>query len=241
MRYTALVTGASGGIGKAVAASLCRNGFHTLCGYSSHLEKAEELCDELRSAGHSAIPVRLDVTSEEDIIEAVAAAASAGPLAAVVNCAGIASIRQIQDVTADEISRILSVNLAGTITVCREAAKVMIRQKSGSIVNISSMWGVTGASCESVYSASKGGIISFTRALAKELGPSGITVNCIAPGVIDTEMNSMLSEEDLAALADETPLGRIGLPEDIAEAALYLCRASFVTGQCLTVDGGLTL
>ena len=237
----ALITGASGGIGSAVSRMLCRDGWTVVLGYNSGGEKALALCGELSAEGLRAFAVKLDVTDEEDIIKAARFCEELGGLGLAVNCAGLACIRQIQDMTAEEMDLLWKVDLRGTALVCREAAKAMIRRGRGCIVNISSMWGVTGASCESIYSALKAGVIGLTKSLAKELGPSGIRVNCVAPGVIDTPMNASLSEEDLKALADETPLGRIGEPDDVARAVLYLAGADFVTGQCLTVDGGLTL
>ncbi|MBP0969790.1 MAG: SDR family oxidoreductase, partial [Oscillospiraceae bacterium] len=148
---------------------------------------------------------------------------------------------QIQDTSALEIENIFDINSTGTILMCRESAKRMISGHFGRIINISSMWGISGASCESVYSASKASVIGLTRSLAKELGPSGITVNCIAPGLIDTKMNAGLTKEAVDALVADTPVERIGSPDDIASAVLFFCSAPFVTGQTLCVDGGLTL
>jgi 3-oxoacyl-[acyl-carrier protein] reductase len=164
-----------------------------------------------------------------------------GGVDVLVCSAGIALLRQFQDTTAADWQRIMSVNLGGTVNCIRAALPHMLRNKFGRIVTVSSMWGVTGGSCESAYSASKAALIGLTRSLAKELGPSGITVNCVAPGVIATDMNADLTEEDLAALREETPLGTLGTPEDVAQAVRYLVSAPFVTGQVLGVNGGILI
>jgi len=238
---SAIVTGGSGGIGSAICRALCEEGYSVLICYSSGREPAEDLAAELGSLGYCAEAFRCDVRSEQEIIGAVGRAAELGELSAAVNCAGVSLFAQIQDTSAEELDDIFRINSTGTYLVCREAAKKMIPLGSGRIINISSMWGVAGASCESAYSASKASVIGLTKALAKELGPSGITVNCIAPGVIDTRMNARLTPDDIQALCDETPLGRIGKPDEVAQAVVYFTRASFVTGQVLSVDGGFTL
>ena len=238
---TAIVTGGSGGIGSAVCRALCAEGYGVAVGYNSGREAAEDLAGSLVSEGFTAWAVPCDVTDEEQVVSAVEEASSKGDLAVAVNCSGIARIAQIQDMSLLELEEIFSVNSSGTYLVCREAAKHMIPLRYGRIINISSMWGVAGGSCETAYSASKAAVIGLTKALAKELGPSGITVNCIAPGLIDTRMNSILSEEDIRDLCDQTPVGRIGKPDDVAQAVIYFCNAPFVTGQVLSVDGGFTL
>jgi len=241
MEKVALVTGGSRGIGAAVCAALARRGYLTVICYNQNADLAEAAATSLTAEGYAAVARKCDVTSEQDVIGAVACAESLGELAVVVNCAGITGSGQVQDITAEQWHRVFSTNARGTALICREASKGMIRRHAGSIVNISSIWGTEGASCESVYSASKGAVIAFTKSLAKELGPSGITVNCVAPGVIDTDMNRCYSPEVMRDLADQTPLGRIGSPEDVAEAVLFLAEARFITGQVLTVDGGFTL
>ncbi|MBQ8994811.1 MAG: 3-oxoacyl-ACP reductase FabG [Oscillospiraceae bacterium] len=241
MQKVAFVTGGSRGIGAAICRSLAEKGYLTVVCYKENKESAEKLADLLNTSGLSAVPLHCDVRNEEEIISAIAYAESLGELSVVVNCAGVVGSGQVQDITAEQWHSVFSANTRGTALVCREAAKEMIRRHGGSIVNISSIWGNDGASCESVYSASKAAVIGFTKSLAKELGPSGITVNCVSPGVIDTDMNRCYSEEELQALADETPLGRIGIPEEVAEAVVFLADASFITGQVLTVDGGFSL
>ena len=241
MQKVAVVTGASKGIGAAVAEGLARLGYLTVICYNTHREQAEALANRLCAEGLSAETHHCDVREEQDIISLIADAEALGELEVVVNNAGVEGNSMLQDITPVLWHSVFSANARGTALVCREASKGMIHRKRGRIINISSIWGTKGASCESVYAASKAAVIGFTLSLAKELGPSGITVNCVAPGVIDTDMNAHYTPEEMASLADETPLGRIGTPEDVAQAVCYLAQASFVTGQVLTVDGGFTL
>lgn len=241
MQKVAVVTGASKGIGAAVAEGLARLGYLTFICYNTHREQAEALADMLRAEGLSAETRRCDVREEQDIVDLIADAETLGVLEVVVNNAGVEGNGMLQDITPALWHSVFSANARGAALVCREAAKGMIRRKHGRIVNISSIWGTKGASCESVYAASKAAVIGFTLSLAKELGPSGITVNCVAPGVIDTDMNAHYTTEEMASLAAETPLGRIGTPEDVAQAVCFLAQSSFITGQVLTVDGGFTL
>ena len=235
------ISGGSRGIGAAAAELFCENGYFSVVGYCENEAAAQQLVLQLTQRGYAAAAVRCDVRSEAQVQQAVAFAAAQGELAAVINSAGISRFAQIQDESAADMDEVFAVNTRGSMLVCREAAKHMLQNHSGSIINISSMWGMVGASCESVYSASKAAVIGFTKALAKELAASGITVNCIAPGVIDTDMNRALGQQTLDALAQETPVGRIGTPREVAQAALYLASASFVTGQVLAVDGGFSL
>ena len=235
------ISGGSRGIGAAAAELFCENGYFSVVGYCENEAAAQQLVLQLTQRGYAAAAVRCDVRSEAQVQQAVAFAAAQGELAAVINSAGTSHFAQIQDESAADMDEVFAVNTRGSMLVCREAAKHMLQNHSGSIINISSMWGMVGASCESVYSASKAAVIGFTKALAKELAASGITVNCIAPGVIDTDMNRVLGQQTLDALAQETPVGRIGTPREVAQAALYLASASFVTGQVLAVDGGFSL
>lgn len=227
---TALVTGASGGIGAAIAGALEADGARVLRQYYQHPIAAGELA------------LRADLRNETDI-EALFLQAEErfGGVDILVNNAGAALPQQlITDTATEEFDGLFALDVRGVFLCCRRALPFMVRQKYGRIVNISSIWGVGGASCEAAYSAAKAAVIGLTRALAREAAPSGVTVNCVAPGVIDTPMNAHLSAEDMLALAGQTPAGRVGLPEDVAGAVRYFAgeAAGFVTGQVLAVDGG---
>ncbi len=241
MSKSVLITGGSRGIGAATAVYFARKGYKVAITYNKSLYSAKAMKETMALNGCEFIAIPCDVKNPTQVESAVRQTVSAfGSLDVMVNNAGVALQKLITDTTDDDWQNILSTNLSGVFYGCRSAAKVMVNQKSGSIVNISSIWGVSGASMEVAYSATKSGIIGLTKALAKELGPSGIRVNCIAPGVIDTEMNSNLDIADFAALADDTPLGRIGAAEEVASAIFYLADdASFVTGQVLNTDGGI--
>lgn len=235
------VTGASRGIGRAAALALARDGFAVGIGYHASREAADEVCALVRSFGGDAEAFPIDVTDSASVSAAVAAAeARFGSLDGLVLSAGVADQRLLQDVDDETYAKIMETNLGGVFRTVRAALPGMIRQKAGSIVLVSSMWGQVGGSCEVVYSAAKAGVIGFCRALAKEVAPSGIRVNCVSPGVILTDMTKPLGEETLAALAGETPLGRNGTPEDVAGAIRFLLSpdAAFITGQVLPVNGG---
>ncbi|MBQ9067168.1 MAG: SDR family oxidoreductase [Clostridia bacterium] len=241
---TTVITGASGGIGQALARAFSEEGHAVALCCCHHPESAVELATELREAGRRAEPFWADLADETQVKEMFGNIRDTfGEVDLLINNAGVSSQQLLPDVTVDEYDRIMDTNLKGAFLCIREVLPSMIRRKAGNILNISSMWGQVGGSCEVVYSASKAGLIGMTKALAKEVGPSGVRVNCIAPGVIDTPMNAMHSEETMAELAEETPLGRIGTPEDIADAALFLAsdRASFLTGQVLGVNGGMVI
>ena len=231
-----LVTGGSRGIGRAIVESFARLGCRVAFIYRNNDDAALNTEKETAAAA-----IKCDISSPEDVRSAVRTAADAlGGIDILVNNAGISHIGLFTELEDDEWENIVGTNLSGAIYASREAAKYMISQKYGRIINIGSMWGKTGASCEVAYSATKAALRGFTMALAKELGPSGITVNCVEPGVIDTEMNNQLDEETVCVLREETPLGRIGKPEDVAKAVVFLASddASFITGQVLGVDGG---
>ncbi|MBQ6896153.1 MAG: SDR family oxidoreductase [Oscillospiraceae bacterium] len=236
---TALVTGASKGIGRQIAITLAEKGYTVIGTYNSTSDGLDII-----SKLHGIIYEKCDVS---DYVQVVALFAhikdSFKTLDCVVNCAGVSWVGLLQDMKEDEIAKLVNVNLNGTIYVCQQAADVMVKQHAGSIVNISSIWGNNGASCEAVYSATKGGINAFTKALAQELAPSGIRVNAVCPGVIKTDMLSCFSEEDLKNLAEETPLGRLGTVADVADTVEFLLsdKASFITGQIVTVDGGFSM
>ena len=241
MKQTALVTGSSRGISRAIALELDREGWAVCVNYLAHREAAEDLVRLLRAEGWEAMAVRADV-SDRDAVEAMVRTAQAelGPIELLVNNAGISYQGLFQDTSNEIWDRTLAVNLTGARTAAQAVLPHMLSEKRGCIVNISSMWGLRGASCEVAYACSKAAIIGLTRSLALELAPSGIRVNCVAPGCIETDMVRVLGEETRAMLVEETPLGRLGTPEDIAHAVAFFAseKASFLTGQVLTADGG---
>ena len=244
MNPVALITGASRGIGAACARRFARSGYSVAILCRSRTDLAEALVQELITEGHDAFCLQADVA---DRAQAFAAAEEVlrryRRIDVLINNAAIAQQKLFTDITEEEWDRMFAVNVKGAFNMTQAALPGMISRKSGSIINISSMWGQVGASCEVHYSASKAALIGMTQALAKEVGPSGVRVNCIAPGVIATDMNAHLDEETLAALSEETPLMRIGAPDEVARAALYLSGedASFITGQVLGVSGGFII
>ena len=244
MRYV-LITGASGGIGAAIAEGFARAGYGLILHYHKGEDRARALAARLtESYSVPALPLCADL-SDTAAVQAMfeRAAEEFGFIDTVVNNAGIAEQKLFTDLTDEAWDRMIDVNLSGTFRTCRAALPEMIRRKQGTIINVSSMWGQVGASCEVAYSAAKAGVIGLAKALAKEVAPSGITVNCIAPGAIRTPMLDCFTEEDLAALAEETPVGRIGTPEDVAASAVFLASegARFITGQVLGVNGGFVI
>ena len=233
---TVLISGGTRGIGRACAELFLNNGYNVAVIYKSSDEAAAHLRDKL-----GIYAVKADVSVSEDVKKAVRSVTERfGSVDVLINNAGISHIGLIQDVSDGDFRRVMDTNLSGAFYLCREVAPMMISAKSGRIINIGSVWGNHGASCEAVYSASKAALRGLTSSLAKELGPSGISVNCVEPGVIETDMNACFDKETLAALADETPLCRLGKPEDVANAVMFLAsdRASFITGQFIGVDGG---
>lgn len=229
----AFVTGGSGGIGSAVCRELARAGYFVIVGYSSSAEKAEMLAAEIDGKA-----VKVDLSDSASIISA---AEKIGEIDLLVNNAGVSEIDLFTAVSLENRLRIMNVNLIGAMELTRVLLPSMINKKSGCIINISSMWGETGASCEVDYSSSKAGLIGFTKALAKEVAPSGIRVNCVSPGFIMTEMNNRFSAEDLELIREEIPLGIFGEPRHIADTVAFLAseRAEYITGQIIGVNGGM--
>ncbi len=245
MDKIAFITGSSRGIGRGIAMELAREGYAVGINYIKARDKAEELVALLRAQGHKAVAVQADVADQMAITLAIrrAEAELGGPISLLVNNAGISEQHLFQHITPDFWRRIYAVNVNGAFHTIQAVLPRMIREKAGCIINISSMWGLRGASCEVAYSSTKGALIAMTRSLAMEVAPSGIRVNCVAPGVINTDMVQVLGEETLRQLAQDTPVGRLGTAEDIAHAVAFLAgdKASFITGQVLTADGGFVV
>lgn len=243
MKY-ALITGGSRGIGAAAARLFARRGWGVAVGFHHGEREAQALAQELSALGVPALAVGADVGDAGQVGRMVDNVLENFCQLDILACsAGISHLGLISQIDEDQWRRLFAVNVDGVHHCCRAVLPHMLERKSGSIVTVSSMWGQVGASCEAAYSATKGAVIAYTKALAKELGPSNIRVNCVAPGVIDTEMNARLSAEDLAALAEETPLGRVGTPEEAAAAITFLAsdEASFLTGQVVAPNGGLVI
>ena len=241
---TVIVTGASRGIGKAIATAFAQNGYNIVINYKSNEEKAFSLLKSLRGRGFSCEIFRSDVgkySEAKDLIDF--AYEKFESVDVLVNNAGISQIKLFTDITEDDWSNMISTNLTGVFNCSQCAVKYMISQKSGNIINISSMWGSVGASCEVHYSAAKAGVIGLTKGLAKELGLSGIRVNCITPGVIMTEMMHGFTKDELDSIKEEIPLNRFGTPEDVAAVALFLASdgAKNITGQVVGTNGGMVI
>lgn len=235
----ALVTGASRGIGAAAAKKLADDGYTVIVHYCTSKERAERLAAEIGGTALCADLgdfAQIDAVTDEILRKY-------GKIDVLVNNAGIALTGLYQDISDADAIRLMNVNLGGAMHMTKRLLPAMLRRQRGCIINLASVWGETGAACEVHYSAAKAGIIGFTKALAKEVGPSGIRVNCVSPGVIDTDMNRMHDAETMQVLAEETPLCRIGTPEEVAEAIAFLAsdRARFITGQVLPVNGGFLI
>lgn len=241
MRKTVVITGASKGIGAATAILFARRNWNVVLNYNESYESANLLARSLNSQGFSVTLQKANVANPLDTDLLVKEAKyKFGSIDVFVNNAGVSSIGMIDELNNFDVDRIFDVDLKGVYNCCRSVTPIMVSQKSGKIINISSMWGQVGASCEVAYSAAKAGVIGLTKALAKELAPSGITVNAIAPGLIDTSMNSEIGVDELNDFVSDIPLGRMGTAEEIAAAVYYLASddASYITGQVLGVNGG---
>lgn len=236
---TVLITGASRGIGKAIAKEFAQKGYKVFINYNKSKESAISLAEEIDAVAVCAdISKREEVKKMFDIIREIS-----GGVDVLVNNAGISQIKLFSDITEQDWDEMFGINVKGLYNCTQEAIPYMINKKCGKIINISSMWGLTGASCEVHYSASKAAVIGFTKALAKELGPSGICVNSVAPGVIMTDMCAELSGDDIEMLKEETPLGRVGTAEEVAKTVMFLAssESDFITGQVLGINGGMVV
>ena len=243
-RKVAVVTGGASGIGDASVRRLCADGFSVVINYCSSEAKANALASELSFKGFDVMTAKADVADSAEVNEMIEkVSADFGTPYILVNNSGIAQQKLFTDITDEEWQRMISVNLTGVFNCCRAVLPYMIHEKNGRIINISSMWGQVGASCEVHYSAAKAGVIGLTKALAQEVAPSGITVNCIAPGAVETKMMASFSQEDIDALCEEIPLMRLGRAEEIAAAVSFFAGegAGYITGQILGVNGGMVI
>ena len=237
----ALVTGASRGIGRAIAIELAREGVLVAINYRTNEDEAKKTLEEIKALGGNGVLLQGDVSSYDECKSMIQDITNIlGKIDILVNNAGVSKVGLFMDMDIKEIDSLMSTNLKGVINLTHAALPHMVGKKSGTIINISSIWGNVGASCEVIYSTSKGGINLFTKSLAKEMSLSGIRINAIAPGVIDTEMNNFLSNEEKECLKEEIPMGCFGEGKDIADAVLFLCsnKSKYITGQVLTIDGG---
>ncbi len=244
MKHVALITGASGGIGSSTSQVLAAQGFQIAVHYHQGEDRAHQLCKTLSKQGYVAKPFAADITDQQQVFQMVSQIAEEmGDIDLLVNNAGIAQQKLFSDISEEDWDTMFAVNVKGMFHCIQAVLPRMIHYKRGKIINLSSIWGMVGASCEVHYSAAKAAIIGMTKALAKEVGPSGIQVNCVAPGVIDTPMNAQLDATVLDALVEETPLERLGTPLDVAHMIAYLAspQADFITGQVFSPNGGFVI
>ncbi len=244
MRKTVIITGASKGIGATTAILFAENGYNVVINYNNSFESARILTSSLKSRGFSVSMIKADVANRQETdILIKETLYQYGSIDVLINNAGISIINPVNQLDDIDSDRIFNVNLKGVYNCCKSVYPIMVNQKFGKIINITSMWGQVGASCEVAYSASKAGVIGLTKALAKELAPSNINVNAISPGLIETSMNSNVSIEDLNSFVEEIPLGRIGSTDDIANTCLFLAseKADYITGQIIGVNGGFVV
>lgn len=245
MNKTVLITGAAKGIGRQIAIEFAEVGYNVCINFNNSQKEAEELLKELSDKGLNVIIYKSDISKKEEVSKMIDdIIINFGKIDVLVNNAGQAQYKLFTDVTSDDVENLINSNIIGTINVTQEVlCKSMISKKDGKIINISSIWGQTGASCEVIYSMTKSAIIGFTKALAKEVALSNITVNTVAPGVIKTDMISNLKSQDLLSLCEEIPLNRIGNPEDVSGVVLFLAsdKANYITGQVISPNGGMLI
>ena len=239
MGKTIIVTGGSRGIGASIVRVLANNGYNVVLNYNKSEEMAQKAKEEYTNKGYNVEIFKADVSKRKDVKRLIEFTLDKfGTIDAVVNNAGIDNEKLFQEITDEDWSNVINNNLYSVFCMCQEAIPTMINKKSGCIINISSIYGTDGGSFAVAYSASKAGIIGITKSLAKELGPSNIRVNAIAPGIIDTDMNKGFSKEDIEAIKEEIPLGRIGEGVDIAKCVKWLIEDEYTTGQVIKIDGG---
>ena len=239
MQKVAIVTGGSRGIGRAIVETLARKGINVIANYNQSEEKAKQLQENLEKENIHIDIIKADVSKREEVKKMVDMVIKKyGKIDVLINNAGISQEKLFQDITDDDWEHVMKVNLYSAFCATQEVLPYMLSQKRGCIINISSIYGIIGGSCAVAYSATKAGMDGMTKALAKELGPSNIRVNSIAPGCIDTDMNKQYTEEDMNQVKEETPLERIGKPEDIAKCAMWLVEDTFTTGQVISINGG---
>ena len=245
MKKAVFITGASRGIGAACALYFASCGYDVAVNYLNNKERAESIVAQIKALGQNAIALCGDISDKEQVKKMVSECNKhLGTISVLVNNAGIAEQKLFSDITQKDFRKMFSVNVDGMYNTIHEILPQMIHEKCGSIVNVSSMWGIVGASCEVHYSAAKSAVIGLTKALAKELAPSNIRVNCVAPGLIDTDMNKNLSKEELDAVIEEIPLGKIGKAEDVAKAIFFLADeelSPFTTGIVFNINGGMVI
>lgn len=244
MKKTVLITGASRGIGKATAILFAKYGYNVAVNYKNSHNEAQEIMKHMAKNGYSCAAFKADVSIKEQAQDLVLQTINHfGSIDVIVNNAGIAQTKLFTDITEQDWDNMFDVNVKGMFFVLQSALPYLISKKSGKIINVSSMWGISGSSCETHYSASKAAVIGLTKSLAKELGPSNINVNCVCPGVIKTDMLNEYTQDELKELENQTPLNRLGTPEDVAKSIYFLASsdADFITGQVLSVDGGFII
>lgn len=244
MKKTVLITGASHGIGKATAILFAKHNYNVIINYNTSEDEAKKIEVDLIKQGANALAIKADVSRQDEVKEMFGVINDTfGDIHVLINNAGISSQKLFTDVAEEEWDKIFDVNIKGVFNCTQFALKSMVKNHFGKIINISSIWGLTGASCEVAYSATKAAVIGFTKALAKEVGPCNINVNAVAPGVIDTQMNKNMSVEIMCDLKEQTPLGVIGTGEDVAQTILFLAsdNSKFITGQVISPNGGIVI